>query len=74
MPALGIEMKKVEAYNKAWRLGIESNDFSLADEIYHPDFKAVDAVSKVEVNIDSFEEAPTHSEGFHHSHTSRGSY
>ena len=38
-------MEKVEAYNKAWRLGVESNDFSLVDKIYHPDFKAVDAVS-----------------------------
>ena len=38
-------MEKVEAYNKAWRLGVESNDFSLVDEIYHPDFKAVDSVS-----------------------------
>ena len=50
-------MEKVEAYNKAWRLGVESNDFSLVDEIYHPDFKAVDAVSGVEVNIDAFKEA-----------------
>ena len=50
-------MEKVEAYNKAWRLGVESNDFSLVDKIYHPDFKAVDAVSRVEVNIDAFKEA-----------------
>ena len=50
-------MEKVEAYNKAWRLGVESNDFSHVDKIYHPDFKAVDAVSGVEVNIDAFKEA-----------------
>ena len=50
-------MEKAEAYNKAWRLGVESNDFSLVDEIDHPDFKAVDAVSGVEVNIDAFKEA-----------------
>ena len=50
-------MEKVEAYNKAWRLGVESNDFSLVDEIYHHNFKAVDAVSGVEVNIDAFKEA-----------------
>ena len=50
-------MEKVEAYNKAWRLGAKSNDFSLVDKIYHPDFKAVDAVSGVEVNIDAFKEA-----------------
>ena len=50
-------MEKVEAYNKAWRLGAKSNDFSLVDKIYHPDFKAVDAVSGVEVNIEAFKEA-----------------
>ena len=50
-------MRKLEAYNKAWRLGVKSNDFSLVDKIYHPDFKAVDAVSRVEVNIDAFKEA-----------------
>ena len=50
-------MRKLEAYNKAWRLGVKSNDFSLVDKIYHPDFKAVDAVSGVEVNIDAFKEA-----------------
>ena len=49
-------MEKVEAYNKAWRLGVESNDFSLVDKIYHLDFKAVDAVSGVEVNIDAFKD------------------
>ena len=50
-------MRKLEAYNKAWRLGVKSNDFSLVDKIYHSDFKAVDAVSGVEVNIDAFKEA-----------------
>ena len=50
-------MTRAEAYNKAWRLGAKSNDFSLVDKIYHPDFKAVDAVSGVEVNIDAFKEA-----------------
>jgi len=50
-------MRKLEAYNKAWRLGVKSNVFSLVDKIYHPDFKAVDAVSGVEVNIDAFKEA-----------------
>ena len=50
-------MTRTETYETAWRIGIESNDFSLVDEIYHPDFKAVDAVSGVEVNIDAFKEA-----------------
>ena len=57
IPAEGIEVEKVEAYNKAWRLGVESNDFSLVDKIYYPDFKAIDAVPAVEVNIDAFKEA-----------------
>ena len=47
-------MTRAEAYNKAWRLDAKSNDFSLVDKIYHPDFKVVDAVSGVEVNIDAF--------------------
>ena len=50
-------MEKLEAYNKARRLGVGSNDFSLVNKIYHPDFKAVDVVSGVEVNIDTFKEA-----------------
>ena len=44
-------MEKVEAYNKAWRLGAKSNDFSLVDEIYHHELKSVDDGSGVEENI-----------------------
>ena len=29
-------MTKAEAFEKAWRLGFKG-DFSLVDEIYHPD-------------------------------------
>ena len=29
-------MTKAEAYDKAWRLGARG-DFSLVDQIYHPD-------------------------------------
>ena len=50
-----IRMRKLEAYNKAWRLGVKSNVFS-SDKFY-PNFKAVDAVSRVVVNIDAFKEA-----------------
>ena len=64
-------MRKLEAYNKAWRLGVKSNVFSLVDKIYHPDFKAVDAVSVVEVNIDAFKEA-LNTQRIHHRYTSRG--
>ena len=31
-------MTKAEAYEKAWRLGWKSGDFSLVDQIYHPDY------------------------------------
>ena len=43
-------MTRAEAFDKAWRLGIKG-DFSLVDEIYHPDYKALDAYSGVEVNL-----------------------
>ena len=52
-----IRMRKLEAYNKAWRLGVKSNEFSLDDKIHYPNFKAVDAVSWFVVNIDAFKEA-----------------
>ena len=50
-------MTRAEAFDKAWRIATKENAFSLVDKIYHPDFKAVDAVSGVEVNIDAFKEA-----------------
>ena len=48
-------MTKAEAFDKAWRLGIKG-DFSLVDEIYHPDYKALDAYSGVEVNLEADKE------------------
>ena len=48
-------MTRAEAFDKAWRLGIKG-DFSLVDEIYHPEYKAVDAYSGVEVNLESDKE------------------
>ena len=48
-------MPKAEAFDKAWRLGIKG-DFSLVDEIYHPDYKALDAYSGVEVNLEADKE------------------
>ena len=45
-------MEKLEAYNKAWRLGVESNDFSLVDEIYHPDYSAPDPTTGITVNLE----------------------
>ena len=37
---------------EAWNKG----DFSPVDEIYHPDYKAVDAYSGVEVNLEADKE------------------
>ena len=48
-------MTRAEAFDKAWRLGIKG-DFSLVDDIYHPDYKALDAYSGVEVNLEADKE------------------
>ena len=48
-------MTRAEAFDRAWRLGIKG-DFSLVDEIYHPDYKALDAYSGVEVNLEADKE------------------
>ena len=45
-------MTKGELFEKAWRLGFEG-DFHLVDEIYHPDYKAIDHRFGIETNIDS---------------------
>ena len=42
-------MTKVEAFEKSWLLAFKQDDFSLFDEIYHPDFKGVVPVTEVEV-------------------------
>ena len=46
-------MTKAEAYEKAWRIAFKNNDFSLADEIYHPEYSAFDFRAGLEVNLDS---------------------
>ena len=43
-------MTKAEEFDKAWRLGFKS-DFSLVDEIYHPDYKSYDYRTGIEANI-----------------------
>ena len=46
-------MTKAEVFDKAWRMVFKKNDFSLFDEIYHPDFKGLDPIAEdVELNID----------------------
>ena len=48
-------MTRAEAFDKAWRLGIKV-DFSMVDEIYHSVYKALDAYSGVEVNLEADKE------------------
>ena len=45
-------MTRAEAFDKAWKLGLKG-DFSLVDEIYHPEYTAFDNTSGVEVNLES---------------------
>ena len=46
-------MTRTEAFDKAWRLAFKG-DFSLYDEIFHPEFKGV--LAEVELNIEAFKE------------------
>ena len=49
-------MTRAEAFDKVWKLGFKG-DFSLFDEIYHPDFKVINPiVDDVELNFDAFKE------------------
>ena len=43
-------MTKGEAYLRAWKLGFKS-DFSEIDEIYHPEYSAIDDATGVKVNL-----------------------
>ena len=45
-------MTRAEAFDKAWRLAMK-DDFSLVDEMYHPDYSAFDAYAEVEVNLEA---------------------
>ena len=44
-------MTRAEAFDKAWRIAIKENNFSLIDKIYHEDYRAFDAYAEVEVNL-----------------------
>ena len=50
-------MTRTEAFEKAWRLVAKEKDYSLVDEIYHPDYKAVSHMTGVEVNLEADKEA-----------------
>jgi len=45
-------MTKAEQFDKAWRLAFKANDFSLVDEIYHPDYSAPDPFTGIVVNLE----------------------
>ena len=45
-------MTKAEAFDEAWRLA-SKGDFSMVDEVYHPDYRAFDAYAEVEVNLEA---------------------
>ena len=44
-------MTKAKKFEKAWRLWFKG-DFSLVDEIYHPDYKSFDYRTGIEANIE----------------------
>ena len=50
-------MTRTEAWEKAWRLVAKEKDYSLVDEIYHPDYKAVGSIKGIEVNLAADKEA-----------------
>ena len=45
-------MTKAEQFDKAWRLAFKINDFSLVDEIYHPDYSVPDPITGIVVNLE----------------------
>ena len=45
-------MTKAEAFEKAWRLAFRNDDFSLVDQIYHPDYSAPDPNTGIVVNLE----------------------
>ena len=45
-------MTKAEAFDKAWRLAFKNDDFSLVDQIYHPDYSAPDPNTGIVVNLE----------------------
>ena len=49
--AQGKKMTKVEAYERAWDLAMKG-DFSLVDQIYHPDYKSFDLRTGIYANLE----------------------
>ena len=50
-------MTRTEAFEKAQSLVAKEKDYSLVDEIYHPDYKVVVSITGIEVNLAADKEA-----------------
>ena len=48
---LGERMTKAETYERSWRLGYKG-DFSLVDEIYHPEYSAFEYTTEITANLE----------------------
>ena len=46
-------MTRTEAFDKAWRIAFKEKDFSLVDEIYHPEYAAYDDRTGIDVNLEA---------------------
>ena len=44
-------MTKAETYERSWRLGYKG-DFSLVDEIYHPEYSAFEDTTGITANLE----------------------
>ena len=50
---LGKKMTRTEAFDKAWRIAFKEKDFSLVDEIYHPEYATDDDRTGIDVNLEA---------------------
>ena len=50
---LGEKITRTEAFDKAWRIAFKEKDFSLVDEIYHPEYAAYDDRTGIDVNLEA---------------------
>ena len=46
-------MTRTEAFDKAWKIAFKKRDFSLVDEIYHPEHSAYDDSTGINVNLEA---------------------
>ena len=46
-------MTRTQAFDKAWRIAFKEKDFSLVNEIYHPEYSAYDDRTGTDVNLEA---------------------